>query len=255
MAEIPVFEAGGYRYISAVFQYSGGVAAQPGFEIERARFARALPLADAYAAVEAHLRALGRPSTAFAACELRSPEPFTDQGFIEFNRVYVKTLERWGIYKSGDRPVNPVARTNVCPVHDAPAEPVMYAFSYTVPAKGGKAPHPSFIISGSGDARADGSTYSDRVIRYQDTSPEGLREKVTFVVAEMERRLALLGVSWKDAVSTQAYTVQNIGHLVGETMAARGACAGGLVWYYARPPVVGLEYEMDVRGAVRELIV
>ncbi len=254
MAELPVFEAGGYRYIDAVFQYSGGVAAQSGFEIERARFARPLPLADAYAAVEAYLRSLGRPSTAFAACELRSPEPFTDQGFTEFNRVYVRTLERWGIYRGGDRPVNPVARTNVCPVYDRPAEPTMYAFSYTVPAKDGKAPRPSFIVSGSGDARADGATYSDRVIRYQDTSPEGLREKVTFVVAEMERRLALLGVSWQDVVSTQAYTVQNIGHLVGETMAARGACANGLAWHYARPPVVGLEYEMDVRGAAREIV-
>jgi len=65
----------------------------------------------------------------------------------------------------------------------------------------------------------------------------------------------LLGLSWKDAVSTQAYTVQNIGHLVGEALAARGACEGGLVWYYARPPVVGLEFEMDVRGAARELVI
>jgi hypothetical protein len=31
--------AGGYRYIKAVFQYSGGVAAEPGFEIVRARLA------------------------------------------------------------------------------------------------------------------------------------------------------------------------------------------------------------------------
>ena len=255
MAGLPVFEAGGYRYIKAVFQYSGGVAAQPGYEIERARFARALPLAEAYAAVEAHLKALGRPTTAFAACELRSPEPFTDQGFIEFNRVYVKTLERWGIYKGGDAPVNPVARTNVCPVYDRPPEPRMYGFSYTVPVKSGSAPRTTFIVSGSGDARADGTTYSDRVIRYQDTSPEGLREKVTFVVTEMERRLALLGVSWQDVVTTQAYTTQNIGHLVGETMAARGACARGLVWHYARPPVVGLEYEMDVHGPARDLVI
>src|SRR5687767_1754797 len=134
MAEVPVFEAGGYRYIKGVFQYSGGVAAEPGYEIERARFAKPLRLVEAYAAVEAHLSALGRPGTAFAACELRSPEPFTDQGFYDFNKVYVKTLERWGIYKDGAEPVNPVARTNVCPMYDKPDEPVMYAFSYTVPA-------------------------------------------------------------------------------------------------------------------------
>ena len=97
MANAIVFAPGGYRYISAVFQYSGGVAAEPGFEIERARLAKPVPIADGFRLVEAHLKAIGRPSTAFAACELRSPAPFTDQGFVEFNRHYVQTLERWGI--------------------------------------------------------------------------------------------------------------------------------------------------------------
>jgi len=32
------FSAGNYRFIPAVFQYSGGVAANPGYEIERVRF-------------------------------------------------------------------------------------------------------------------------------------------------------------------------------------------------------------------------
>jgi hypothetical protein len=257
MHDVVVFERGGYRYISAVFQYSAGVAAERGYELERARFARALPLRDAYAAVERHLESIGRPTTAFAACELRSPEPFTDRGFYDFNRAYVATLERWGIYKSGDEPVNPVARTNVCPVYNKPAEPVMYAFSYTVPQKGNSAARwrGSFILSGSGDARAVGNSYSERIVRPGDTSPEALREKVDFVIAEMERRLRLLGFSWKDAISTHAYTVQNIGHLVGETLAARGACENGLVWYYARPPVLGLEYEMDVRAAARECVI
>ena len=81
-----------------------------------------------------------------------------------------------------------------------------------------------------------------------------ITSKVLFVVAEMERRLALLGFTWADAVSTQAYTVQNIGHLVGEVLAARGVCEAGLTWHYARPPVIDLEFEMDVRGAAREII-
>lgn len=251
---VAVFAAGNYRYIKAVFQYSGGVAAEPGYEIERARFASPLPLADAYAAVEAHLKSIGRPTTAFAACELRTPEPFTDQGFIDFNKVYVKTLARWGIYQDGDPAVNPVARTNVCPMYDKPAAAVMYAFSYTVPAKNGAASRGSFIISGGGEARSNGKTYQARTVRLGDTSPEGMREKAAFVVAEMERRLALLGFSWQATVTTQVYTVQNIGHLAGELIAARGAARGGLVWYYARPPVIGLEFEMDVRGAARELV-
>jgi len=256
--DVPVFEPGDYRYIKAFFQYSGGVAAEPGYEIERARFGKPLRLADAYAAVEAHLQALGRPSTAFAACELRSPAPFTEQGFIDFNRVYVKTLARWGIYREdGAAFLNPVARTNVCPMYDKPAEPVMHAFSYTVPAKrAGSAGRRSFILSGSGDRRhGSARTPEEAIVRYGDTSPEAMREKVLYVLEEMERRLELLGLTWHDAVTTQVYTVQNIGHLIGEVMAARGAAEGGVAWTYARPPVQGLEFEMDVRGAAREIVI
>jgi hypothetical protein len=206
-------------------------------------------LAKAFAAIEAHIKAIGRPLTAFAQCELRSPAPFSDQGFIDFNKQYVTTLERWGIYKDG---VNPVARTNVCPMYNEPAEPSMLAFTYTVPVS--SAGRRTFMVSGGGDAREGGQTYRDRIVRLGDCSPEGLREKVVFVIDEMERRLKALGFGWQDAVSTQAYTVQNIGHLVGEELARRGAIETGLVWNYARPPVIGLDYEMDVRGTARELI-
>ena len=251
MSEVIVFAPGNYRYVKAVFQYSSGVAAEPGYEMERARFMKPVPIPEAYAAVEAHLKALGRPTTAFAACELRSPEPFSPQGFFDFNKVYVQTLDRWGIYKDGDPLMNPVARTNVCPMYDKPATPSMYAFSYTVPTKSKRA---TFVLAGGGDARGGSGSYPERIVRFRDTSPEGLREKVEFVIAEMEGRLKALGFGWKDAVTTEIYTVQNVGHLVGELLAARGAASGGIVWNYTRPPVVDLEYEMDVRGAAREII-
>lgn len=257
MSEANVFAPGNYRYIPAVFQYSGGVAAEPGYEIERARFFKPLPLTQAFAAVEAHLARIGRPLTAFAACELRSATPFTEQGFYDFNQAYVKTLARWGIYqdaKGDQRAVNPVARTNVCPMYGAPGEPVMHAFSYTTPVKTGVPVRGTFILSGGGDARGGAGAFRERIVRSGDTSAEGLREKVLFVAAEMERRLKLLGFTWADAVCTNAYTVQNIGHLVGEALAARGACSAGLTWHYARPPVQGLAFEMDVQGAAREII-
>ena len=248
MADVIVFKEGGYRYIKAGFQFSSGVAADAGFEVERARFARPLPLAAGFAAVEAHLSALGRPSTAFAACELRSAEPFTEQGFNDFNREYVKTLARWGIFRND---VNPVARTNVCPQYDKPREPVLYAFSYTVPASSRRR---SFIIAGGAEVRGGVEGYAQRTVRYGDTSPDALREKVRFVVDLMEQRLKALGFSWQDAVSTQAYTVHDIGALIGPEIAARGAAAGGLSWHLTRPPVQGLEFEMDVRGAAREIV-
>jgi hypothetical protein len=256
MSAIETFAAGGYRYIPALFQYSSGVAAAPGFEIERARFARPVPLAEGFRAAEAHLRAIGRPITAFAACELRTPAPFTEQGFYQFNQAYVGTLQRWGIYTDGEQPVNPVARTNVCPMYSPPGEPMLYAFSYAVPARSeaGRAAHPTFVVAGAGETAGSGTSYRDRIVRAGDTSPEAMREKANVVIAEMESRLQLFGLTWQDAGSTQVYTVQNIGHLVGELLAARGACEQGLVWSYARPPVLGLEFEMAVRCVARDLL-
>lgn len=248
MADVILFKPGGYRYIKAGFQFSSGVAAEPGFAIERARLARALPLKAGFAAVEAQLAALGRPSTAFAACELRSAEPFTERGFEEFNREYVKTLARWGIYHDG---ANPVARTNVCPQYDKPREPVLYAFSYTMPADSRRG---SFIIAGGAEVRGGVDGYAARTVRHGETSPDALREKVRYVVELMEGRLKALGYGWADATATSAYTVHDIGALIGPEIAARGPAAGGLTWHLARPPVQGLEFEMDVRGALREIL-
>ena len=247
MAEVIVFKEGGYRYIKAGFQFSSGIAAEAGFEVERARFRSPPPLAAGLRAVEDHLRAIGRPSTAFAACELRSPAPFSEQGFEAFNRDYVKTLERWGIYRDG---INPVARTNVCPQYGAPAEPVLYAFSYTVPAQARRG---SFIIAGGAEVRAGVEGYAARTVRYGETSREAMREKVRYVVEMMGGRLSALGFSWRDALATQAYTVHGIGELIGPEIAARTGDAA-LCWHLARPPVIGLEFEMDVRGAAREIV-
>jgi len=244
---VAVFDAGGYRYIEGMFQYSGGAAALPGFEIVRARFASPLALQDGFRAAEAHIKAAGRPLASFCACELRSPKPFTEQGFLEFNRNYVQTLERWGVYKDGR---NPVARTNVCPAYDAPAEPSFYAFSYTVPAR---SPRGSFIVAGSGEAPEGKGSYRDHVIRPGDISLDGLRDKMRFVMAEMESRLKALGFGWPDAGSTQVYTVRDVGALVEKEIFAKGAAPGGVSWHFCRPPVAGLDYEMDVRGAAEEL--
>lgn len=239
------FPAGGYRYLPGVFQYSAGVAAMPGFAIERACFIRPVPLWDGFAIVEAYLEARARPTTAFCACELRSPAPFSEGGFADFNRHYMRTLERWELYRDA---VNPVARTNVCPVLDPPAGPSIYAFSYTVPAD--RDTPGTFVIAGSGEARERAPTYRESIVRLGDTSTDALREKMRFVVAEMERRLAGLGFSWKDGTSTNAYTAHDIGPLVRDELFVRGAAR--LNWDYARPPVVDIEFEMDVRRPLIE---
>src|SRR5260370_24894852 len=113
------FAAGGYRFMPHAFQYSGGVVAEPGFAIERARFRRPLPLAEGFDAIESYLAKLGRPPTAFCACELRSPAQFTEQGFIDFNRHYVRRLDAWGIFRNE---LDPAARSTGWPETDPPGE-------------------------------------------------------------------------------------------------------------------------------------
>ncbi len=254
MADIVHFEPGGYRYMRGPFQYSGGVAAAPGFAIERARFARPVPIVEGFRAIEAHLTASGRPLVSFCACELRSPAPFTEEGFVAFNRVYVGALERWGLFRDDD---NPVARSNVCPEIDPPPEPAFEAFCYTVPAAsiaradGGT----SFVIAGSGEAAEGPGSYRERIVRLDDRSPEGMREKARYVLGAMETRMGALGVGWAQASATQAYTVHDLHPFFADEIVRRGAAPAGLTWYYARPPVQGLDYEMDVRRVPIERVI
>lgn len=251
MLETASFTPGGYRYVRGPFQYSGGVAAEAGYRIERARFARPVPVAAGFEAIEAYLGALGRPLTAFCACEMRSPAPFTDQGFIDFNRVYVGTLEAWGIFSDDE---NPVARSNVCPELNKPSESCFQAFSYTVPAAEQPASN-SFVIAGSGEANEGSGSYAERTVRHGDTSPEAMREKALHVLGVMEARMSALHVGWGDSSVSQVYTVHDLHPFFADEIVRRGAAEGGLTWYYARPPVRGLEYEMDVRGIPLEHLI
>lgn len=245
-----IFAEGGYRYIPAVFQYSGGVAAEPGHRIERARFVSPPPLEKGFDAVEGHLKKLGRPMAAFCACELRSPAPFTEDGFTAFNRIYVKRLEDWGVMRGG---VNPVARTNVCPEIGKPAEVVLHAFSYTVPA--GDDPRASFVVAGSGEAPEGKGNYRDHVIRLGDRSSEGLRAKADYVLGEMEKRMRSLGFSWADTTATHIYTVFDIYPFLADLLVARRANKADATWCFVRPPVDHLDYEMDTRGVFHEHLI
>jgi hypothetical protein len=243
------FPTGNYRFIPGVFQYSGGAAASPGYEVERVRFDKLPPLAEGFALIAKYIQAAGRPLTAFCACELRSPAAFTDDGFRKFNEHYVKTLAEWKLY---DGSTNPVARSNVCPEIDPPAEPSFYAFCFTRPSQ---TTTPSFVISGSGDAREGGATYSERTVRYRDLSPDGFREKVNFVAGAMEHRMGALGFGWKDTTAVHAYTVHDFHPVMADELVRRGATRSGLTWHFARPPVIDLEYEMDCRRVIRETVV
>jgi len=217
------------------------------------RFHAPVPVAAGFAEIARFIAAAGRPLTSFCACELRSPAPFSDDGFRAFNQSYVVTLRDWGIMQD-ER--NPVARSNVCPEIDPPGEPSFHAFCFTVDSKDA-APKdaPSFVIAGSGEAREGGASYAERTIRHGETSADAMREKARFVLGEMERRLALLGTSWAATTATQVYTVHDLYPFLGDEIVRRGAAHSGLTWHFCRPPVRGLEFEMDCRGVRSEQVV
>ncbi|MEA2939993.1 MAG: hypothetical protein QOD09_522 [Bradyrhizobium sp.] len=243
------FSSGNYRFIPAVFQYSSGAAADPGYEVERVRFDRVLPLAKGFAQAAKYIQAAGRPLTSFCACELRSPGAFTEDGFRKFNEHYVKTLAEWKIF---DGTVNPVARSNVCPEIDPPSEPSFYAFSFTRPSQ---STAPSFVIAGGAELRGGNGTYPERIVRYKDLALDAMKEKVRFTVGSMEERLGEFGHGWKDTTAVQAYTVHDFHPVVADELVRRGAARSGLTWHFARPPVVDLEYEMDCRRVGRETLI
>lgn len=243
-----IFEPGGFRYIPAVSQYSGGVAALPGFRIERAMFSRVVPLTEGFERIAQHLAGRGRPNSAFCACELRSPAPFTEEGFRAFNAIYLTTLERWGL-TSGD--INPVARSNVCPDMNPPAQPGFHAFCYTV---ADAAATPSFVVAGSAESPEGKGDYRNNAIAFGDVSAAGLRKKAQFVLAEMERRMQALGFDWSSVTATQVYSVHDIHPFLADELVRRGAMRHGLVWHYNRPPIQHLEYEMDCRGVSAEFV-
>ena len=249
MSDTQVFEPGAYRYVRGVRQYSAGIAAEPGFRLERVRFSSPVRLADGFQLIRQHLESLGRPLAALGACELRSPAPFTEQGFVEFNDLYMGTLKDWGLYEEGGD--NPVARSNVCPELYKPASPSLHAFTYTLPDAHAM---PSFVVAGSAETPEGMSDYRTNSIRLGDVSQDGLMDKGRWVLGEMERRMAGLGFTWADATATQLYTVHSIHHVMAHEIARRGAAPSGLDWHFNRPPVQDLEFEMDCRAVYVEYV-
>ena len=80
-------------------------------------------------------------------------------------------------------------------------------------------------------------------------------EKACFVLGAMERRIAALGCGWADVTATQVYTIFDIHPLLADEFVRRAAMSGGLTWHFARPPVQGLDFDVDVRGVSHELVI
>jgi hypothetical protein len=141
----------------------------------------------------------------------------------------------------------------VAPQHDPPEAPALHAFTYTVPSA---AAAPTLVVAGAGEL-IDGSLVESAIIRRGDTRPDAMVEKARYVVAVMAQRLQGLGAGWDRVSAVDVYTVHGVDRLAGEVIlpALGPARRHGLRWHAARPPVVDIEFEMDLRGVRSESVV
>jgi hypothetical protein len=240
---------GNFRFITGIAPFSFGVVANPGYEIVHATFHPLPPLQRGFTLIERHLQGLQLPLQALCGMELRIPAPLSPQAFDEFNQPYIEKLASWNVLVDG---LNPVARSNLALAVNPVPEPSAYGFSYTVPAT---REGTTFLLAGTPEVRARSGTERDIVAR-GDVSPAGLRQKAAYVLEALAARLQELQVTWIEVTTVEVYSVHDLYPLLATTLfpALQGAGRHGIRWHYARPPVVEVEYEMDVRAVHQELI-
>jgi hypothetical protein len=245
-------EQGNYHFVPSSTRYSAAVTASPGYELVRVILKQPRPLLEGFDLIREHLLARKRPETALCALELRSPRPYTFAQFAEFNESYHALLNTRGILPGSQ---NPIARTNVAPDSGSVSEPVVYAFAYSVPVTR-IVPFRSFIISGGAEIGEPNLSPSG-IVRAGETSEEALLEKAAFVVRAMQNRLEALGALLSEVTAVNIYTIHTIHSAMrASLLSSLGAASDhGITWHNARPPISGLEFEMDLRGLCTELCV
>ena len=244
---------GNFSFVPAHGTYCRDVLPHSGYQVAHSTFVNPMPLDLGFDTIATHLKRLGRPIQALCGMELRIPNALGFEDFAAFNHQYVTLLDTHNLrVGAGDNVKATMTRTNVAPETTAakPGQASVYAFSYVVPgsrASGQK----SFVCSGSGELTG---TSRDSIIALGDTSPTGLQLKARWVMQMYAARLPSLGLSWADATGINLYCVHSLtSFFEQEILNVMGSSAWlGVHWHYARPPVLDIEFEADVRGTALE---
>jgi hypothetical protein len=82
-----------------------------------------------------------------------------------------------------------------------------------------------------------------------------MREKAAYVMSVMQRRLTGLQADWTGVTAVDIYTIHPLQPFLAATILEimKPATTHGIRWFYGRPPIIGLEFEMDMRGIRREI--
>ncbi len=237
---------GSCRVLPGAAAYCGGVLPYEGYEVVRAVLRSWPPLNQGYAFVESYLKRIGRPTQALCGMELRVPAPLLFKDWSTFNAPYLEQLRKWGLM-FGD--YSGVCRSNIALAVDPPTAASLCAFSYTVPAS---AKGKTFFLSGQADIDAKGKPIAEG-----DTGPAAMTQRARYTFDAVGATLAKLGVSWQDTTHIALFHVHEIPDLWGaELLGSLGeARRRGVQLYRARPPIAGLEVELEARAVRQELIV
>jgi hypothetical protein len=239
---------GNYRFLPGIAPFSSGAVAMPGYQVVHATLRRPMPWRKGFELIDAHLAAETRPRSALCAIELRIPAALTPDGFDGFNAGYQALLRDWDLLVSGQ---NPIARTNVAPVVGAPGEASLYGFAYTT--QNGP-DSPTFVVAGSGETRRS-ATGAPELVRAGETFTDAMREKAAHVLGVMRDRLHGLGGDWADVTSINVYTKHPIEPYLADVILRNvgPAAIHGVTWHLSAPPVIDIEFEMDMRGVARRI--
>lgn len=225
--------------------FSSGVIASRGHALVRVRPRAARTLEAGLDDAARHLAAAGLAPGALAALELRMPAPLTFEDFAAFNRGYIAALRGRG-FVAGE--TIPIARSNMAPLFDPPAETLLHAFTYAAPCDVGGGT--DFVLSGKPE-RGDGP---GPIIAAGHVSPAGIAAKARFVVEALRATAAELGANWHGITASQAYTVHPLDGAMA-ILAECGLASVGLTLVAGTPPALGLDFEIDVRAVATERVI
>lgn len=241
---------GGYQFLPGIAPYSSGVIAAPGHQLVHATLKNPLPWHAGLPAVRKYLEKSGLSRFNLCGVELRCPAPHAMNGFIEFNRDYRDLLEEWDMLVDG---ANPLARTNVSPVVSPPSETVLHGFSYSVPSE---LKETTFVVAGGGEL-PHRDLDDKHIVRFGETSEDALLEKAKCVIEIMKTRLHQLEADERMLSTIDVYTAHPIHRILNDVIIPEitAAARTGVHWYYTRPPVQNIEFEMDMRRVQTEVVV
>ena len=239
----------GYSFLEGIAPYSSGVIAAPGYEITHVTLAVSLPWEEGMQAARKYVQSLGLSQWSLCGFELRCPQPHTMDGFIDFNAGYRAVLQDWDMYVDGE---NPIARTNVSPVLNSPSETMLYGFSV---CQESQIDWNTFVIAGGGELV--GGLRNGAIVCQGKSDQAAMLEKARTVARLMKTRLDGLGANGERLSTIDVYTAHNLHPLIEGAIAAEiGEVAQrGLQWFYTRPPIIDIEFEMDMRGVQQERVV